>query len=252
MVNSPAFTSFAKRSYVRFTSAGTTPADRTANISARLRVLLVDDDPIAGMALTAWLQDLGHQTVYAAGPVEADAAFETGDFDVVLSDVQMPGNFRLEWIERRLQAECPPPVLLMTGSPQLESAIRAANLPIAGYLLKPIDFKKTAPLLERLGQERRQRRALFSLAQEVARLTGQRPATSGDAAADELRELAGRLAAEASRPPRERGGETGGQPWLDAIVETIAVLEKTKHSFRSKELGELRKRLLQLVPGAAV
>lgn len=214
----------------------------------RPRILLVDDEPEIGAALFAWLERQGYDAAFAEGPAQADALLAAREFDVVLSDIQMPGNFKLEWIARHLQSPCPPPVLLMTGNPELETAMRAANLPVAGYLLKPLFYEEAAATLERLATDHHRRRELLDLANEVTRLLAAVSAPPADPLAVELHRLARQLAAEAQRSPREtKPADTGGQ-WREAVAHTIAVLEKTKHSFRSKELGELRRRLEQLVP----
>ncbi len=212
------------------------------------RVLLVDDEPEIGAALFAWLERQGYDASFAEGPEQADALLAAREFDVVLSDIQMPGNFRLEWITRQLQAPCPPPVLLMTGNPELETAMRAANLPIAGYLLKPLFYDEVAATLERLARDHRRRRELLDLSHEVTRLLADAAPAASDPLADALHRLARQLAAEAQRSPRETKCADAAGPWREAVAETIVVLEKTKHSFRSRELGELRRRLQQLVP----
>lgn len=212
------------------------------------RILLVDDEPEIGAALFAWLERQGYDAAFAEGPDQADALLAAREFDVVLSDIQMPGNFKLEWIARQLQAPCPPPVLLMTGNPELETAMRAANLPIAGYLLKPLFYDEVAATLERLAADHRRRRELLDLSNEVTRLLAAAKSTAADPLAKELHRLARQLAAEAQRSPRETKHADGSAHWRDAVAHTIVVLEKTKHSFRSKELGELRRRLQQLVP----
>lgn len=218
-----------------------------------LRILLVDDEPETGAALEAWLKRQGFQTTFVNGPDAADRALATEEFDVVLSDIQMPGNFQLEWIARRLETSCPPPILLMTGSPELATAMRAANLPVAGYLLKPLFFEEAAATIEQLGSDHRRRAELLDLSQHVTRLVSS-PAAAGvsDPFIQELHRLARQLASESKRSPRENKVATSAGPWRDAVAETIVVLERTKHSFRSRELGELRRRLLRLVPAPAV
>ncbi len=195
-----------------------------------LRILLVDDEPETGAALEAWLKRQGFQTTFVNGPDAADRALATEEFDVVLSDIQMPGNFQLEWIARRLETSCPPPILLMTGSPELATA-----------------------MIEQLGSDHRRRAELLDLSQHVTRLVSS-PAAAGvsDPFIQELHRLARQLASESKRSPRENKVATSAGPWRDAVAETIVVLERTKHSFRSRELGELRRRLLRLVPAPAV
>lgn len=70
--------------------------------------------------------------------------------------------------------------------------------------------------------------------------------------AGRFRQLARELTAESTRDYRSTPAENQA-PWRAAILDAIAILEKTKHSFRSKELGQLRARLEQFLrqPGAA-
>lgn len=213
-----------------------------------IRVLLVDDEAVTGTALEGWMKRRGFDVVYAEGPAAADEILKTQRFDVVLSDIQMPGNFKLEWIARRLGEDCPPPILLMTGSPELETAMRAANLPVAGYLLKPLFYDEAAALIERLAEDHQRRRELLDLSREVREvLAAAGEAAASDPLAQQLHRLATAFTAEARSSPRSQKSKDEAAPWREAIVDTIAVLEKTKHAFRSKDLGALRRRLEHLV-----
>jgi len=218
----------------------------------RPRILLVDDDDETGRTLAAWLERQGCDVAVAIGPDTADVALGGGGFDLVLSDIQMPGNFRLEWIEGLFRAECPPPVVLMTGSPELETAMRAANLPIAAYLLKPLDYPFLWQTLSRLVAQQRRHREFRALAGEISALLGAAPPGGGlsePAVAGRLHTLARTFVAESARDFRAAPADA---PWRSAISDTIAVLEKTKHSFRSRELGQLRHRLEGLLESPAV
>ena len=213
-------------------------------------VLVLEDDPISSAVLDGWLRHVGSQVTTAATVAEADAALARGKIDLIISDVQLPGNCRLEWVERVLQGDFPPPLVLLTGNPQLESAVKAANLPVAGYLVKPPDFTALQDLLQRLVTSYRHRQELRALSREAAWLLAEQgEAGDQDHAAlhDKLLHLSRCLATEAGQPPRETAGADADLPWRNAISETIEVLEKTKHSFRSKELGRLRARLQQLL-----
>ncbi len=210
-------------------------------------ILVVEDDPIASQMLAAWAHQHGSAVTSVANIVDGDAALSQMTFDLVISDVNLPGNEGLRWIERVVAAEFAPPVILITGSPGLETTLRAANLPIAGFLVKPPDLAHLSELCQRLVSDNRRRVELRNLAREAAWLLTTPgycdEATLGPVPARLLR-LSQLLAAEANRSPRE-GNLTGAddQPWRTAITDAIATLEKTKDSFRSKELGELRQRL---------
>jgi DNA-binding NtrC family response regulator len=212
-------------------------------------ILLVEDDPLTRLALGAWLKKGGATVTEAFSAYEADAALDRGSFDLILSDVHLAGNARLEWTERVLQREACPPLVLLTGNPEIGSALRAANLPVAGYLVKPPDYALLAELIRRELAGQRQRRELLALAGAITHLL---PPVPGESESDSalrrnLAELS-RLLTEVTRPGR-RGGAGGdaGEIWRSAITETIGILEKTKHSFRSRELGELRGRLQKIL-----
>jgi len=213
-------------------------------------ILVVEDDPISSAVLAGWARQQGSTVVTVGSTGEADAALADNTFDLVLSDVHLPGNHRLEWVEQALAADFPPPIILVTGQPELETTLRAANLPVAGYLVKPVDFANLGRLIHRLVAEHRHRRELRALSREAAWLLTDsisHPPEGAGPLHEKLQKLSLFLAAEASRNPREKDRAHPDEAWRSAITETIAVLEKTKHSFRSKELGDLRQRLQNLV-----
>lgn len=213
------------------------------------RILIVEDDPIASEVLAGWARHHGSSITSVASTAEADSAFAGGEYDLILSDVHLPGNHRLEWVERILASDFPPPLVLLTGNPELETTLRAANLPVAGYLVKPPDFTALTTLAQRLVGDFRRRRTLRELSRDVAVLLT-RSGGETDAVREQLLHLSHSLAAEAGANPRAVAVAAAEPPWRTAIADTIATLERTKHSFRSKELGELRQRLRRLVPDA--
>lgn len=217
--------------------------------ACRGRLLLVDDDPMTGMVIEGWLRRNGYSTTFVPGPPEADRLLAATEFDLVLSDIHMPGNFRLEWVERLLSDADLPPVLLITGTPELETACRAANLPVAGYLLKPVDFSTLDDAIQRAVQEHRRRREFLSVIEDIIRTLG--PAS--EPGSREESNVVGRLkdlsAGLRARAGRVAVGQVDAGAWRSAVTDSIAVIEKTKHSFRSKELGALRQRLQQMLAG---
>lgn len=157
--------------------------------------------------------------------------------------MHLPGNDRLQWTERVLAREASPPLVLLTGNPEITTAICAANLPIAGYLTKPPHFPTLRDLLQRLIAQHRRQSGLRALAREASQLAALPGGGAGVPAelGAKLDHLAACLAAEAARHPRETA--TAQAAWRQTIADTIVVLEKTRDSFRSKELGRLRQHL---------
>jgi CheY-like chemotaxis protein len=213
----------------------------------RGKLLLVDDDPMTGMVLGGWLRLKGYQTTFVATAAEADRLLATATFDLVLSDIRMPGNFHLEWVQQLLSNDTTPPVLLITGTPELETALRAANLPVAGYLLKPVDFTTLDDVIQRIVQEHRRRCEFISVIEDIIKMLS----TPGNHAAEEEKHIVERLqhlsTGFRTRVGRVAVGQVDTGAWRSAVTDSIAVIEKTKHSFRSKELGALRQRLQEML-----
>lgn len=225
-----------------------TPAPLAASTPDRGRVLHVDDDPTARMVFAHWLARHGYEHAIAGSPAEAEPLLARTSFDVILSDIHMPGNVRLEWIEQVLARPAAPAVLLLTGTPAFESASRAANLAVAGYLLKPVDFTLLDDTLQQLVRGRRHQASILSLTRDIVHLLKQPESPAAAPISVHARKLALLTEALASRLDEPAGGES----WSAAIADAIAVIEQTRHSFHSRELGRLRARLHRVLTQPAV
>ena len=108
-------------------------------IRGRGRVLLVDDEAAICSAVGAALASLGYEVEVQTSPLEALAAVaaEPGRFDLVLTDLSMPGLDGAE-LARRLKALRPDlPIILSTGYSERMTPAAAAELGAACLLLKP-------------------------------------------------------------------------------------------------------------------
>ena len=102
-----------------------------------MRVLICEDETIIRLDLRAQLERAGMEVVGEArdGAEALQLAAEL-DPDLVVMDVKMP---RIDGIEvaRRLLAERPVPIVIVTAFPQEELVARAAEAGVFGYLVKP-------------------------------------------------------------------------------------------------------------------
>ncbi|WP_349369012.1 response regulator [Salinarimonas sp.] len=95
---------------------GTAPLPAPLPAPTPRRVLVVDDDPLVLASVVDMLIDLGHTVLSASSGAEALARLdESGDVDLVLSDLAMPGMTGVELAERLRRRDPRPKVLLMTG-----------------------------------------------------------------------------------------------------------------------------------------
>ena len=75
-------------------------------------------------------------------------------FDLVLSDLNMPGNLRLELLRQGRTQWPDVPLIVITGVPSLPTAIESLRLGIADYLLKPVSYRDLLSSIRRTLGER--------------------------------------------------------------------------------------------------
>lgn len=129
--------------------ASTEVSGRPAVPERARRVLLVDDEPAIRMVLTRFLQQRGHIVETAAEGGSALRLLGEGHFDVVLSDLRMPGLDGASLL-RRLQAEgCRARIAFMTGDPSAAGSL--LSQPGIELLRKPMTLDDVARVVERSG-----------------------------------------------------------------------------------------------------
>lgn len=113
------------------------------------RILIVEDEAIIRSALKRLLERHNHQ-VSEAGSVEEARKLGPDGFDLVLSDLRLPGEPGTEMIAL---AE-PAPVLIMTSYASMRSAVDALKLGAVDYIAKPFDHDELLETVERLLHQR--------------------------------------------------------------------------------------------------
>jgi len=141
------------------------------------RVLIVEDDPVGRRVVASILVHAGLRVEEAADGAEAITRFREHSHDVVVSDISMPGMDGLELLKAIRNIDLDVPIILITGSPSLDSAIRAVEYGAFHYLTKPLDFTELSQVTTRavqLGQLARLKRQAMALAGQSAMLAGDR------------------------------------------------------------------------------
>ena len=119
-------------------------------------LLIVDDDKLTRDTLADALAD-DYRTYTAANGEAALSMLQAGDFDVVLSDLMMPGLSGLELMEKISQLANRPEVIFITGHATVESAVEAMKLGAADYITKPVRLDRLCMLLQKTLETRRLR-----------------------------------------------------------------------------------------------
>jgi EAL domain-containing protein (putative c-di-GMP-specific phosphodiesterase class I)/CheY-like chemotaxis protein len=147
------------------------------------RVLVVDDDADVRDILSAHLEDAGYAVVAVEDGAPALEAIDTEPFDVILTDIGMPGMSGIEFLRRVRARDLDVPVLLITGDPRLETAIEAVEYGAARYMVKPVSAQR---VLDEVARALRLR-GLARLKREALRVAGLPWSQLGDKAALEAR-----------------------------------------------------------------
>lgn len=146
----------------------------------KIRVLLVDDEPLAREGIRLRLDQASDMEVVdeAANGPEAVAALHAQDIDLLFLDVQMPGMDGFD-VVAEIGPERMPVVVFVTAFDQ--HAVRAFEVRAVDYLLKPIDDDRFARALDHARQQLAQER-LSRTARQLQHLLADVAAVGRDAA----------------------------------------------------------------------
>jgi DNA-binding NtrC family response regulator len=105
-----------------------------------MRVLVVDDEEAVLRVHAQALAKSGYQVETAGDGNAAVRVLGQISFDVILSDIDMPGMDGIDLLERVRTRDLDVPVVLITGNPSAETATRAVKHGALRYLVKPVEL----------------------------------------------------------------------------------------------------------------
>jgi len=116
-------------------------------MKSRPKILLIEDDASIVGGLKKELQVEGYDVAVAARGDTGLAQAKEQPFDVVITDLKMPGLSGLQLVEQLHAAKRKLPIILMTAFGTTETAIEATKLGAYDYLLKPFDMAELLDLV---------------------------------------------------------------------------------------------------------
>jgi signal transduction histidine kinase len=225
--------------------------------AGELRALVVDDDAVLLSLCVRALEGHGYRVEPARDGRSALCALRRAPFDVLVTDIQMPGMSGVELLEQVRADGFDIPAVLVTGVPQLDSAMQAINLGVLRYLTKPVGMRALVAVVDDVvrlhGVARAQRlaldnEALRSLVEELRR--SKEAAVAGTRAKTEFLSKMGH---ELRAPMSTVIGMTGlalgtalspeGRAYLETVMRSAhALMETLAHvlDFSDLDAGRLR------------
>jgi CheY-like chemotaxis protein len=119
-----------------------------------IRILVVEDENITAMIISAMLQSLGHHVLWAANGTKALEMIEEYDFDCILMDIQMPEMDGLE-TTRAIRSSAATrqkhsvPIIALTAHARQGDKERFLAAGMDAYLTKPVEMDRLKELLRR-------------------------------------------------------------------------------------------------------
>jgi CheY-like chemotaxis protein len=102
------------------------------------QVLVIDDDAVVGRSFDRVLSGKGYEVDTALTGEEGLKDMDNTEYDVVFTDIKMPGMDGLE-VAERIKAKCPwTPVVVITGYGTEENEAKASVLGVSGFVRKPL------------------------------------------------------------------------------------------------------------------
>jgi two-component system, sporulation sensor kinase E len=103
------------------------------------RVLVVDDSAVIRTSVTGILRNLGYDPLWASSGDEALGLLPAARADAILLDISMPGRSGIEILRYLTDNDSPVPVIMISGSGDIEQAVQCLKLGAYEYLTKPVD-----------------------------------------------------------------------------------------------------------------
>ena len=237
------------------------------------RILIADDDETFRNSTADLLRKDGYECDCVSDAGEAVKKLREYSYDLLIADIHMPGNPELELIKEIPVIAEGMPVLLVTGYPSVNTAIESIKLTVTAYLVKPVEFSELQEHVEKAIEHYRTYRAVNDTRKRlqewcndldnIKKTISLKSENATSIAINTFFELTLRNVVYSLLDLKHmidelamRSDEQYVCNLLDCpslttlkggIAETVEVLKKTKNSFKSKDLGALRKKLETII-----
>lgn len=115
-----------------------------------IRLLVVDDEPTKREVMVERLTEMGYSVEAYDNAIDAEKAFSKSEYDVVLTDIRMPGVDGISFLKNVKERKPDQAVIVMTAFSTVETAIEAMKLGAYDYLQKPFSTEELILKLDRL------------------------------------------------------------------------------------------------------
>jgi DNA-binding NtrC family response regulator len=142
-------------------------------MGAKPRILVVDDEPVVRESIHDWFRQDGYPIEMAADGPEAMQKIQESHWDIMLTDVKMPGMDGLELQQQVKKINPDVTVIIMTAYASIDSAMQAIKEGAYDYVTKPLDPEDLQRIVDRVCEHRQLVRENVELKQRIEAVTGE-------------------------------------------------------------------------------
>ncbi len=179
------------------------------------RILIVEPDANTRNMITHLLQGMGYSCTPVPDGLEAMRALKAHSYDLLITEIDMPGNEELELVQTAARSTPAIPVIICTTHPSLDLAVAPIQLSVTAFLVKPVASDTLIDLVRKSIDSYRSLRKYAEMEEELRNYK-----------------------------------ETVDQAdilLISTLQDTIQILESTRRSFKSKKLAALRRKLTRIL-----
>ncbi len=146
------------------------------------RILIAEDDITTATIYRRVLSNAGYDVDVVANGYAAEECLKIRTYEVIVSDIAMPGMNGIDLLRAVRSYDLEVPVIIVTGSPAVESAMRAVEYGAINYLIKPVEFDVLTEAVKRASRIHR----IALIKREAMEYLGTSFAPAGDRAGLEV------------------------------------------------------------------
>jgi len=142
-------------------------------MAAKPRILVVDDEPVVRESLLNWFAEDGYPIEMADSGYEALQKMKESSWDILLTDVKMPGMDGLELQQQAKEVDPNITVIIMTAYASVDSAKEAIKEGAYDYVTKPLDPDDLQQIINRAAEHRQLVRENLQLRERIEVVSGE-------------------------------------------------------------------------------
>jgi DNA-binding NtrC family response regulator len=153
------------------------------------KALVIDDDRATLDLMEFQLNAEGFQVTKAENGQQGLKLIEENDFDIILTDLQLPGISGIEIVERSKQLSPDTEIIMVTGFGSTEKAIEATKAGAFYYVEKPVEFDDLLVLIEKAIERKQQKEEIRELRGKLSKRNSYEGIIGGSRAMQDIYEL---------------------------------------------------------------